>query len=86
MPFPEWVTALEKKLPKLASTLRFVLAAATTAEGELAGTPAPGARDAKLKPGAKKGDAKAAAEVSATVFRSCSRACCTCAVLMDPEP
>ena len=67
MQFPEWVAALEKKLPKLASTLRFVLAAAATAEGELTGGPALGAKDAKPKPGAKKGDAKAAAEVSATV-------------------
>ena len=81
MQFPEWVAALEKKLPRLASTLRFVLAAAATAEGELAGAPAPGAKDAKLKPGAKKGDAKAAAEVSAAVLSSRLQACCRAPVL-----
>lgn len=81
MQFPEWVAALEKKLPKLASTLRFVLAAAATAEGELAGASAPGAKDAKPKPGVKKGDAKAAIEVKAAVLGSHLHACCRAHVL-----
>lgn len=64
MSFPDWVTALDEMLPKLASAIRFALAAAAI-EGDKY-QPAPSQKE-KGKPGAKPAAAAKKADTKVSI-------------------